>query len=328
MVSTRSQSQLSDSSLHPDNNVSNAPGAEVTSKQTSRVTRPRTTTRRPGKEHQQRQHQQTKKQLEAIEEELEEHDTEEQPTSGPARTTRTKTNAVSALVDQVATSIFAALEQGFGDSTASSSSDEGEGEDDDVNVNKLEWRVSHNEINAPEQPTSARERALASNSKDSLLSDKYTTKQPLAKSLHLLPPDSRAIARATRTQTADTAGKNWFDLPATTITDEVKNDLRILRLRSAYDPKTFYKKFDETKFPKYFQFGRVVEGPTEYYSSRMTKKERKRTLTEEIMSDPHLTAVRRKRYAKMQEAAAAAAPTKGRRTENSRLVKKPRRPKH
>ena len=32
------------------------------------------------------------------------------------------------------------------------------------------------------------------------------------------------------------------------------------------DPKRFYKSADQTKFPKYFQFGTVVEGPSEFYS--------------------------------------------------------------
>ena len=49
------------------------------------------------------------------------------------------------------------------------------------------------------------------------------------------------------------AGKKWYDLPATQITDDMKRDLRLLRLRGAYDPKRFYKSFDDTKFPKYFQ---------------------------------------------------------------------------
>lgn len=49
--------------------------------------------------------------------------------------------------------------------------------------------------------------------------------------LHVPPPDERLRARAARTERPDTAGKGWFDLPATQITDEVKNDLRMLRLR-------------------------------------------------------------------------------------------------
>ena len=48
----------------------------------------------------------------------------------------------------------------------------------------------------------------------------------------------------------------------------MKRDLRLLRLRGVMDPKRFYKSADQTKFPKYFQFGTVVEGPTEFYSGQ------------------------------------------------------------
>ena len=37
-------------------------------------------------------------------------------------------------------------------------------------------------------------------------------------------------------------------------------------VRSAFDPKTFYKKLDSTKFPKYFQMGTVVESSADFYS--------------------------------------------------------------
>lgn len=60
--------------------------------------------------------------------------------------------------------------------------------------------------------------------------------------------------------------RGWFELPATQITDDVKRDLRLLHLRSALDPKRFYKGFDQTKFPKYFQLGSVVEGAADFYS--------------------------------------------------------------
>ena len=60
--------------------------------------------------------------------------------------------------------------------------------------------------------------------------------------------------------------RGWFELPATQITDEVKRDLRLLHLRSALDPKRFYKGFDQTKFPKHFQLGTVVEGAADFYS--------------------------------------------------------------
>lgn len=50
-----------------------------------------------------------------------------------------------------------------------------------------------------------------------------------------------------------TKGKKWYGLPATEVTNEIKNDLEVLRMRSALDPKRFYKKNDLKVLPKYFQ---------------------------------------------------------------------------
>jgi len=42
-------------------------------------------------------------------------------------------------------------------------------------------------------------------------------------------------------------------MPATELTDELKNDLEVLQMRSVLDPKHFYKKNDLKVLPKYFQ---------------------------------------------------------------------------
>lgn len=70
--------------------------------------------------------------------------------------------------------------------------------------------------------------------------------------------------------------------------------------RSAFQGNRFYKKADSTKFPKHFQIGTVVEGKAEWYSSRIARKDRRGTLAEEILSDPHLAADRQRRYDKLQ----------------------------
>ncbi|KAF9180121.1 hypothetical protein BGZ51_006435 [Haplosporangium sp. Z 767] len=84
-----------------------------------------------------------------------------------------------------------------------------------------------------------------------------------------------------------TAGKGWFDLPQQVLTPELKRDLQILKLRNVLDPKRFYKRAEKgkAKFPKYFQMGTIIEGNTEFYSSRLTKKERATTITGEVMKD-------------------------------------------
>ncbi|KAJ2786430.1 rrna-processing protein fcf2 [Coemansia interrupta] len=82
------------------------------------------------------------------------------------------------------------------------------------------------------------------------------------------------------------AGKKWFGMKAPVLTPELKNDVRVLQLRNVLDPKRFYKKDAGTKkIPKYFEMGTVIEGPTEFYSARMTKKERKTNLVDELLAD-------------------------------------------
>jgi hypothetical protein len=74
----------------------------------------------------------------------------------------------------------------------------------------------------------------------------------LCKALVAPTLDAAAREREARKSAPDTAGKAWFGLPAPKITEDIKRDLRLLRLRGAYDPKRFYKGFDDTKFPKFF----------------------------------------------------------------------------
>lgn len=120
----------------------------------------------------------------------------------------------------------------------------------------------------------------------------------------------------------------WWQLPTTTITPDLKNELRLLHLRSAFDTKTFYKSFDHTKFPDRFQIGTIVEGPADFYGGRLTKRERKATMTEQLLADPDLTAMRKKRYAKIQEEATRFLKVKKRKTDQPRDKKRKPKPKH
>jgi len=107
--------------------------------------------------------------------------------------------------------------------------------------------------------------------------------------------------------------KSWFSMPAVEYTPELRRDMRLLKLRGAYDPKRFYKTDDTSKLPKNFQIGTVVEGAQDFYAARLTRKERKRTLTEEVFADADIKAVRKKRFAKIQAAKAHTAGRKEKR---------------
>eukprot|EP00112_Aurelia_sp_Birch-Aquarium-sp1_P024330 Seg765.4 transcript_id=Seg765.4/GoldUCD/mRNA.D3Y31 product="rRNA-processing protein fcf2" protein_id=Seg765.4/GoldUCD/D3Y31 len=98
----------------------------------------------------------------------------------------------------------------------------------------------------------------------------------------------------------ETAGPGWYNLPKTEVTDDIKKDLQVLKMRHVLNPKRFYKK-GETNMSKYFQIGTVVAGPSEFYSSRVPKKERKRTMVDELLADSEFRRKNKKKYLEIQE---------------------------
>uniref|UniRef100_A0A8C0U3S8 Deoxynucleotidyltransferase terminal interacting protein 2 n=1 Tax=Cyanistes caeruleus TaxID=156563 RepID=A0A8C0U3S8_CYACU len=101
---------------------------------------------------------------------------------------------------------------------------------------------------------------------------------PYKESLHQLKKQRRA-------EREKTTGDGWFGMKAPEITSELKNDLKVLKMRASLDPKHFYKKNDRDGLPKYFQVGTVVDSPIDFYHSRIPKKQRKRTIVEELLAD-------------------------------------------
>lgn len=84
------------------------------------------------------------------------------------------------------------------------------------------------------------------------------------------------------TKAQKTAGSQWFNLPKTSLTPEFKREWQLLRMRGLLDPKN-QKKALRTAAPEYSHVGKVIAGPTDFYSARLTRKERKATLSEEMI---------------------------------------------
>uniref|UniRef100_A0A669R904 Deoxynucleotidyltransferase terminal interacting protein 2 n=1 Tax=Phasianus colchicus TaxID=9054 RepID=A0A669R904_PHACC len=101
---------------------------------------------------------------------------------------------------------------------------------------------------------------------------------PLRESLQQLKKQRRA-------EREKTTGDGWFGMKAPEITSELKNDLKVLKMRASLDPKHFYKKNDRDGLPKYFQVGTVLDSPIDFYHSRIPKKQRKKTIVEELLAD-------------------------------------------
>lgn len=45
----------------------------------------------------------------------------------------------------------------------------------------------------------------------------------------------------------------WFNLPATQLTPEIEQDMKLIKMRNILDRKRHYKKNDSCALPKYFQ---------------------------------------------------------------------------
>ncbi|KAK1657099.1 Fcf2 pre-rRNA processing-domain-containing protein [Colletotrichum godetiae] len=120
--------------------------------------------------------------------------------------------------------------------------------------------------------------------------------------------DSKSITlrdpRPAEKKTAkDNAGPGWFGIPKTDPNDpELKRDLQILHMRgTAIDSKRHYKKESlKAKVPRYAHVGRIVEGPTEFHSARLTRKERKQTLVDELLSAEKASGKFRSKYEAIQ----------------------------
>ncbi|XP_043554768.1 deoxynucleotidyltransferase terminal-interacting protein 2 [Chiloscyllium plagiosum] len=115
-------------------------------------------------------------------------------------------------------------------------------------------------------------------------------------SVPLLKESTRQLKKKRRVERAKTAGDGWYNMKAPEITDELKNDLKALKMRAAINPKRFYKKNDREGFPKYFQVGTILDNPVDFYHSRVPKKERKRTMVEELLADAEFRRYNKRKY--------------------------------
>lgn len=74
-------------------------------------------------------------------------------------------------------------------------------------------------------------------------------------------------------------------------------------MRSVLDPKRFYKKEStKSKPPEFSQVGTLVEGPTEFFSGRLTNTQRKRTLVEETLAGEEANGRFKRKYQEIQAA--------------------------
>ncbi|PWA57813.1 Fcf2 pre-rRNA processing [Artemisia annua] len=63
----------------------------------------------------------------------------------------------------------------------------------------------------------------------------YKPNSELIDGLFVPPNDPKKVNKILKKQVKDTAGKSWFDMPAPTLTPELKKDLQLLKVNTAFD---------------------------------------------------------------------------------------------
>ncbi|CAH2100312.1 unnamed protein product [Euphydryas editha] len=128
---------------------------------------------------------------------------------------------------------------------------------------------------------------------------KKSVLKPGIEKRHSLPKynvSEKKLRAKRKLRRAKTKGPDWFNMKAPEVTEELKNDLQVLKMRSVLDPKHFYKKNDMEVLPKYFQVGRVMDSSVDHVNERLTRKQRKRTMVDELLADAEFQKYNKKKY--------------------------------
>jgi len=112
--------------------------------------------------------------------------------------------------------------------------------------------------------------------------------------------DESVLVKKTKKKEALTGLATHFGLPRTKITPELKRDLQLLSMRAVLDPKRMYKRQGKFKIPEYSQVGTIVEGPTEFFSARISKKERNESFVGETLKTEKESGRFGKKYSELQ----------------------------
>jgi len=100
----------------------------------------------------------------------------------------------------------------------------------------------------------------------------------------------------------ETAGSEWFHMPKPAMTPELEKDMAVLRMRQHLEKGRHYKSLGwKSKAPEYFQVGVVVDSQHDYYSGRLTRRDRREHIKDELLASAEVKAQTRKRFHEIQE---------------------------
>jgi Fcf2 pre-rRNA processing len=90
-------------------------------------------------------------------------------------------------------------------------------------------------------------------------------------------------------------------MPKVELTEELKADLKALKLRNYIYPNRFYKTSDSKTLPKFFQIGTIVTDKNDMRTERLTKREAKGSLAEQFLRDDQAKGFSKRKYEQVNE---------------------------
>lgn len=115
----------------------------------------------------------------------------------------------------------------------------------------------------------------------------------------LEPEISKKLAKKlAKKKRAKTAGKGWDYMQAPEMTPELEKSIELLKMRGIMNPKQKFKTSHMKETPKFFQMGTIVGEATDFYN-RLTKKQQKSSIAEEIMGDHEAVRYQKRKYSEL-----------------------------
>ena len=93
----------------------------------------------------------------------------------------------------------------------------------------------------------------------------------------------------------------FFDFRSTELTEDVRHDLEVIKMRTFINPKKHYKGQDHKWAPEKFQVGTVIVPAHEFYSAGMGKKELRRGALEGFKRDTTTNSYIKRKFLEVQE---------------------------
>lgn len=89
-----------------------------------------------------------------------------------------------------------------------------------------------------------------------------------------------------RIEASEAPRSRAFNMASSEVDERAKNDIGALEMRQFADPSRNYKHERRPKAgTRFFQLGTVVESKAEFFSSRLKRKDRKRSLADELLDN-------------------------------------------